>query len=139
MRARLLLLIATLSLGAPAAQAGATLYDQLGGQDGVARIADGAMTLYFSDPRLARDFDNINRSWLQPHFAMFLCRVSGGPCVYKGRSMAASHKGLHITEARFNAVAEDLQIAMDRAGVPFRTQNRLLAKLAPMERDIVTR
>ncbi len=117
----------------------ATLYDQLGGHDGVARITDAAMTLYFTDPRLRRDFDNINRDWLQPHFATFLCHVSDGPCSYKGRSMAASHKGLHIDQARFDAVVEDLQTAMDRAGVPFRTQNRLLARLAPMERDIVTR
>ncbi len=116
-----------------------TLYDQLGGRDGVARITDAAMTLYFTDPRLRSDFDNVNRDWLQPHFATFLCHVTDGPCLYKGRSMAASHKGLHIDQARFNAVVEDLQAAMDRAGVPFRLQNRLLARLAPMERDIVTR
>ncbi len=128
------------SLALPQAHArDGTLYDQLGGHDAVARIADGAMTLYFSDPRLSGDFDNINRAWLQPRFASFICHVAGGPCAYKGRSMAASHRGLHITEARFLAVVEDLETAMNDAGVPFRVQNRLLARLAPMERDIVTR
>jgi hemoglobin len=116
-----------------------TLYDQLGGHEGLSRIVDRALTLYFSDPRLHDDFDNINRDWLQPRFFAFFCKVTGGPCVYKGRSMAKSHKGLHIDQARFDAVVEDLQTAMDESAIPFRTQNRLLALLAPMERSIVTR
>jgi len=116
-----------------------TLYDQLGGHDGLSRIVDRALTLYFTDPRLHADFDNINRDWLQPRFYAFFCKTTGGPCVYKGRAMAPSHKGLHIDQARFNAVVEDLQTAMDESRIPFRTQNRLLALLAPMERAIVTR
>jgi hemoglobin len=32
-----------------------------------------------------------------------------------------------------------LQLAMDKQGVPFRAQNKLLAKLAPMHREIITR
>jgi len=115
------------------------LFHDLGGQPGVARIASNALDLYFTDPRLAHDFDNINRTFLQPRFTAYLCRVAGGPCVYKGHSMFAAHKGLAINEARFNAVVEDLQAAMDKAGVPFRVQNRFLARLAPMEHDIVTR
>jgi hemoglobin len=121
------------------ARAEAALYNALGGQPGIARIASNALDLYFTDPRLAQDFDNINRDFIQPRFTAYLCRVAGGPCVYKGHSMKAAHKGLAIDDARFNAVVEDLQTAMDRAGVPFRLQNRLLARLAPMERDIVTR
>jgi hemoglobin len=34
---------------------------------------------------------------------------------------------------------EDLQRGMDTAGIPFRVQNRLLARLAPMHQDVVTR
>jgi len=43
-----------------------------------------------------------------------------------------------VTRAKFNAVAEDLQTAMERTGLPYWTQNRLMALLAPMQRDIVT-
>jgi hypothetical protein len=31
------------------------------------------------------------------------------------------------------------QLAMDEVGIPFATQNRLLARLAPYERDVVTK
>ena len=53
--------------------------------------------------------------------------------------MKSSHAGLGIDRADFNALVEDLQIAMDRKGVPFRSQNKLLAILAPMHREVITR
>jgi hemoglobin len=53
--------------------------------------------------------------------------------------MYHAHKGLHLDTAQFDALVEDLELAMDKYDIPFRTQNRLLAILAPMERDVVTR
>ena len=131
-----LLLLAAL-LPAPV-RAEDTLYGKLGGQPGVARIVEGAVTLFFADPRLRDDFDNIAPARLKTRLADFICQVSGGPCQYRGRSIAASHAALQINRARFNAVAENLQTAMEQAGVPYWTQNRLLALLAPLQRDIVT-
>jgi hemoglobin len=52
--------------------------------------------------------------------------------------MAESHAGLGITRADFNALVEDLQTAMNARGIPFRAQNKLLAVLAPMHREVVT-
>ncbi len=127
-----------IALASPA-RAADTLYAQLGEQAGIARIVDGAVTLYLTDPRIKDDFDNINPDHLRQRITSFICQLAGGPCQYKGRSMAASHKGLHLHQAEFNAVAEDLQTAMEQAGIPYWTQNRLMARLAPMERDIVTR
>lgn len=121
------------------ARADGTLYDRLGQKAGIARVVDGAVALYLTDPRLKADFDNINPDWLRKRITDFICQLAGGPCEYKGRSMAASHKGLHVNQAKFNAVAEDLQAAMEQAGIPYWTQNRLMARLAPMQRDIVTR
>jgi hemoglobin len=139
MRRSLLIAVLPLLLAWPGARAEDALFADLGGEKGIAQIASNALDLYFTDPRLAHDFDNINRPFLQPRFTAYLCRIAGGPCIYKGHSMKQSHQALAITEARFNVVVEDLQLAMDRAGVPFHVQNRLLARLAPLERDIVTR
>jgi hemoglobin len=121
------------------ARATDSLFEQMGGEPGIARIASNALDIYFTDPRVAGDFDNINRDFLQPRFTAYLCRIAGGPCIYKGHSMKRAHKGLAINQAHFNAVVEDLETAMDRAGVPYHVQNRFLARLAPLERDIVTR
>lgn len=131
-------LAAILLVAAGAARAD-TLYDGLGGQAGVAAIAADAVMRFMADPRIAADFDNINPDRLRARLADQICELAGGPCVYRGRSMAASHAGLAATQAKFNAVAEGLQAAMTQAGVPYWTQNRLMALLAPMQRDIVNR
>jgi len=67
------------------------------------------------------------------------CVLVGGPCIYTGRTMKRSHEGQNIDRAAFDALVENLQKAMDKNGVPFHSQNRLLAKLAPMYRDIQDR
>ena len=134
-----LAIAASSCLVAPQGARAATLFDDLGGRAGIDRIADGIVTLYMSDPRLAADFDNINPDRLRSRLGSYLCVIAGGPCVYKGRSMAAAHKGLKIDEAGFDAVAEDLEIVMTRDGIPNWTQNRLMARLAPLAHQIVTR
>ena len=51
--------------------------------------------------------------------------------------MRTAHAKLNLTNAQFNALAEDLYLALDRVRVPYRLQNKLIAMLAPMQRDIV--
>jgi hemoglobin len=53
--------------------------------------------------------------------------------------MRAAHADQGLQVRDFDALVEDLQAAMAKEGVPFWAQNRLLAKLAPMKRVIVTR
>ena len=53
--------------------------------------------------------------------------------------MKTIHEDLKVSRAQFNALVEDLQAAMRRNDVPSRTQNRLLARLAPMHREVVTK
>ena len=53
--------------------------------------------------------------------------------------MKTTHKDLGVQNADFNALVEHLQVAMDREKIPFRIQNRFLAKLAPMQRTTVER
>ncbi len=65
--------------------------------------------------------------------------ILGGPCVYTGRSMAEVHADTGLQPADFGALVEHMQTAMGEEGVSFRDQNRLLARLAPMKRDVVTR
>ena len=53
--------------------------------------------------------------------------------------MRATHIDHGITTSEFNAAIEVLQKAMEAENVPFRMQNKLLSRLAPMHREIVTR
>lgn len=67
------------------------------------------------------------------------CFLLGGPCGYSGRDMQSAHRDMGVRPGDMNALVENLQLAMEKEGIPFRTQNRFLAKLAPMKRDIVDR
>jgi hemoglobin len=134
------LVVATMLMVASApARADDALFGDLGGRDGIAHIVDDATANFLADPRIKAAFDNTNMDRFKGMLTDQLCVVAGGPCVYKGQTMHDAHKGLHLTNADFNALVEDLQAGMEKAGVPFATQNRLLARLAPMQHEVVTR
>ena len=115
------------------------VYLALGGSGGLKAIVDDFLNLVVADDRIKQQFADAD----MPHLAMRLneqlCELSGGPCKYGGKDMKTIHADLHVTNAQFNALAEDLQVAMARHDVPARAQNKLLAKLAPMQRSIVTK
>ena len=111
----------------------------MGGQAGIDRIVDASVDNYLADDRIKAIFDESNIDRLRAEFKVQFCQVAGGRCAYKGHDMTAAHKGLHLNNANFNAVVEDLQAAMDKVRLPFATQNRFLARLAPMQHQVVSR
>lgn len=135
---RRLALLALLALAAPAAQA-ATLFEDLGGEPVLRRVVEEATRNFLADKRIAVTFEETAIPRFKQLLFEQLCNVSGGPCTYTGRDMAKTHAAFKITDAHFAALVEDLQDAMDHEKIAFTTQNRLLAILAPMRRDIVTR
>ncbi len=116
-----------------------TLFADMGGQAGIDRIVEASVENYLADPRIKAVFEESNMDRVRAQFKIQFCQIAGGPCQYTGYGMAEAHKGLHLTNADFNAVVEDLQDAMDKVGLPFATQNRFLARLAPMQRHVVTK
>jgi len=122
---------------AAAATADDTLFRALGAQAGIDRIVDDFVPRLVADPRTREFFKKANREHLKQMLSQQFCVVSGGPCVYTGLPMKTAHQDMDISKGDFNALVEVLQASMDAQQVPFATQNRLLARLAPMHRDIV--
>lgn len=127
-------------------------YRGLGGKEGIKRITATFLALTTSDPRIKDTFDDFDLKQLNERLQVQFCELAGGPCKYTGqyrdrtmdgvgvvRDMKTVHIDLKISQAQFNALAEDLQIAMEQHNVPSSVSNKLIAKLAPMQRDIVTR
>ena len=106
---------------------------------GVGRIVDGTLNRSMADPRTAAIFTAIDMVRLGRTLKEQICYILGGPCVYSGRTMAEVHANTGLQPADFGALVEHMQHAMSEEGVSFRDQNRLLARLAPMKRDVVTR
>ncbi|KXU92978.1 globin [Caballeronia megalochromosomata] len=122
-----------------AAHADETLYRQFGEKEGLTRIVDDMYDNVLADPRTAPYFEDAPVKRIKPLLVEQFCVALDGPCTYTGRSMKRAHEGHAIDRAAFNALVEDLQLAMDKNGVPFHAQNKLLAKLAPLYRDVQDR
>lgn len=114
-------------------------FQAFNGKEGLARIASDLVDRSIADPRIKEIFATTDVPRLKRTLTEQFCYVLGGGCVYTGRDMAAVHKDMGVTNKDFNALVENLQWAMDKEGVPFAVQNRLLAKLAPMQRKVVDR
>lgn len=110
-----------------------------GGQDGIRRVVDRFVDISTTDPRIEAIFRNHDMVRLRRTLFEQVCYLLDAGCTYTGRDMKSSHKALGTTRADLNAAVENLQRAMRENHVPFRAQNRLLAKLAPMDKDVVER
>ena len=116
-----------------------SLYRAFGEKAGLSTLMTDFVTRLKADARIGPFFKDVSAKHLATQLTDQLCAVSGGPCKYEGEAMAKSHKDLGIGRADFNALVEVLQDTMAARGIAFRDQNRMLALLAPMHRDIITR
>jgi hemoglobin len=117
----------------------AAMYEAFHGEAGVSRIVDGFVARNIADPRIKDQFAATDLIRLKRTLNEQFCYILGGGCAYTGRDMASSHAELGSQPADMAAIVENLQSAMNDERIPFATQNRFLAKLAPMKRDVVTR
>jgi hemoglobin len=119
--------------------AGDSVYKAFHEKAGIQRIMDDFIVRVTTDPRIERRFAGANLQRLNLLLVQQVCYLTGGPCEYTGKDMRAAHEAMGLKDDDFNALAEDLQLSMDREGVSFTAQNALLQKLAPMEHVIVTK
>jgi len=117
---------------------GTETFEAFGGKDGLVKIMDDFMIGLVADPRTKPFFDNNKQTFIKAMLVEQMCELMNGGCKYPGRDMKASHANMKVNREGFNALVEQFQFAMDKHNVPFSAQNKLLAKLAPMYREIET-
>ena len=115
-----------------------SLYLAWGGKAGIRGVMDDFVLRLKNDARIAAFFKETNGEHLAGQLTEQLCQLAGGPCVYEGPDMKTAHAEMGVRRADFNALVEQLQASMAAKGIPFAAQNRMLALLAPMHRDIVS-
>jgi len=134
-----ILLVACLLLPvSTVAAAEASLYDRIGGEAVMQRVAEQTLTRVAGDPAVNQSFEGINVHKLSFKLAAHLCAMTGGDCPPASDSIRVIHAGLGIDERQFVAIVESLRIALDANGVGEREKNELLRMLAPLKRDVVT-
>jgi len=83
-------------------------------QAGIDRIIDDFVNRVTTDPRIAERFKGANLVRLRFELKAQVCYLTGGPCAYTGKDMKTAHAGMDLKNFDFNALAEDLQLSMDK-------------------------
>lgn len=115
------------------------VFQGLGAKAGIDKIVSDFIPIVLVDQRIGRFFEKANTKHLASQLSDQFCELTGGPCKYTGKDMYEVHEGMEISNAHFNALAEDLQIAMEKNNIPSSISNKLIARLAPMQRPIVSK
>lgn len=116
-----------------------SLYDELGGMPVIEKIVDNYIDEISYDRLLAPHFMDSNIERVRSKLIEQICNLSNGPCQYTGDTMIEVHVSMQINEGEFTRSVELMINALTRAGVPYRTRNKLLAKLAPLRSEIIYR
>jgi hemoglobin len=115
------------------------LYWRLGGMPAISAVVDDFVGNVAADRRINRFFAHTDIGRLKFYLVQQICAGTGGPCIYTGRDMRSVHAGMGIRSRHFNALVQDLGKTLNKFKVPAREQKELVAILAPMKKDIVTR
>ena len=113
-----------------------SLYQQLGEREGIANVVEDLLYLIVDDDRINQQFKGMDVDQFHHNLTDQLCELSGGPCAYTGREMRELHSDMAITDTQFNALAENLILAMEQNDIPTGAQNRLIKRLLPLYPDI---
>lgn len=118
-----------------------SLYARMGGDEVIAPMASEFIDWIVIDDRLKRLFGThyteAQFKAIRRHVVEFLCQITGGPCVYTGRDMKTTHRGLGITDDDWVTAADLLTAALDKYRVPAPEQVEFMRIVTSLKGDIV--
>lgn len=133
------LLALAFSSGALAADNGKTLYERLGGKGALTAVVNELWAVVSTDARINASFAHTKPEVFGGQLVDFLCQASGGPCQYRGRDMKSAHTGMKLSDADFNALAEDTVKVLDKFKVPANEKGEVMGLLGSLKGDVVNR
>ena len=108
-----------------------TLYQRLGGAEGIASLVDDVVEAHLKNPVIRarflpylEDMEKVKK--IKGHFCDFLGMGYGGPEKYTGRDMITAHRGMNISDAEYMAALDDILMVLDRHGVDEQTKKDVL-------------
>jgi hemoglobin len=97
----------------------ASLFDRLGGTDGITKIVDDVIEAHMNNPAIKDRFlpykDQPERlAIIRQHTIEFFSAGSGGAVAYTGKDMPSTHKGMNISPADYMQVIDDIFMVLDK-------------------------
>ena len=117
-----------------------SLYERLGGYDGIAAFANNLVPRLQGDAQLGRFWqhrgaDGITRE--KKLLINYLCSCAGGPVYYTGRDMNTSHKGMQINETDWSLFLQHAGATLQALQVPQQECDEIVAFVLSLKDDIV--
>jgi hemoglobin len=106
-----------------------TLYQRLGGYDGIASYVALVFPRVAQHPELAHMFRGHGKDSQQRQFQFvveLICQKTGGPCAYVGRPMPQVHDGLGITDGNWSTFMRVISAGMDEKKYPSDVRDEFL-------------
>ena len=115
-----------------------TLFQRLGGAEGMARLVDDAVAAHLANPLIKTRYEQIkDMAHTKQLVREFFTAGSGGPPTYTGKGMLAAHKGMNVSEQEFLAVVDDILGALKKNRIDEDSQKDVLAVLYSLKDQII--
>jgi hemoglobin len=120
----------------------ASLYERLGGTEGIAMLVDDIVTAHLDNPLISARFrpyasDPERLGELKGHLRSFLSAGSGGPAQYAGRSMPDAHRGMNVSVEEYMAAVDDIMGVLEKHAVEESARKDVLAITYALKGEIV--
>ncbi|MFI0428410.1 group 1 truncated hemoglobin [Mariniflexile sp. HMF6888] len=121
-----------------------TLFERLGGSDGISNIVDDTVENHMNNPEVnARFLPFKDRpehlAIIKQHTIDFFSAGSGGPAAYKGKDMVTAHTGMNISPAEYMHVVDDIFAALDKNGIDEDSKKDVLSILWSLKGMIISK
>jgi hemoglobin len=117
-----------------------SLYERLGGYDGITAFANDLLPRLKADSQLGRFWQNRGDDGIAREKQLlidYLCASAGGPMYYTGRDMKISHKGMKISERDWSIFLHHAGATMEALQVPKQECDEIVAFVLSLKADIV--
>jgi hemoglobin len=115
----------------------ASLYERLGGTEGINQIASDLVDIHLANPRISPRYADSDPAKLKNGAATFFIMGTGGPSVYEGQDILTTQRGMNISGEEFLAVLDDAMEALEKNGLDQREKEEVLYVLYSMKAEIV--
>lgn len=115
----------------------ASLYQRLGGYDGIAAITEDIWANHKANEVVKQRYVNSDAENVKRLVREMFCAGTGGPQTYTGKDMLSAHRGMNISNDEFVGVIDDVLSALAKNGVGKGEQDEVLSILYSMKGEIV--
>lgn len=112
-----------------------TLYQRLGGADGIATIVDDVIDRHAVNPALAPRFAGKDLPQMKRLGTQFAHASTGGPRACSTHWLRRAYAGLAINEFEFHATMDDILAALHAQGVAPAEVNEIVAVLFALQTE----